>query len=92
MVYVVVLTEFKEVFFGECNNPEADVLTLQNARQAVFYSVETHGLLGLAATGPAEGSKIGPPIVWMHIASKHVRNVLLCSNEAIQVWKQARWG
>jgi len=89
VMVVVVLTEFKEIFCGECDDPWGDVLMLKNARQAIFFSEETHGLLGLAANGPAEGSRIGPVVEEMRVARPV--NVIKCSAEAVKKWESAEW-
>jgi hypothetical protein len=85
---VVVLTEFKEIFCGYAKDTSGDRIFLRNARQACYYSAETHGLLGLAVNGPAKGSKIGPA------ANMEIRrpiNVIECSTAAAEVWEKAKW-
>jgi hypothetical protein len=85
---VVVLTEFKEIFCGWATDTSGESIKLRNARQAVYYSAETHGLLGLAVSGPGKGSKIGPPA---NIEVRRVVNVIECSQSAIEAWEKAKW-
>lgn len=85
---VVILTEFKEIFCGWTSDTSGDRIALRQARQACYYSAETHGLLGLAVEGPAKGSKIGPA------ADMEVRkpvNVIECRPEAAEAWGNATW-
>jgi hypothetical protein len=84
----IVLTEFKEIFCGWSSDVSGDRIRLRNARQAVYYSAETHGLLGLATNGPAKGSKIGPAA---NIEVRRVVNVIECSQAAIAAWETAKW-
>jgi len=85
---VVVLTEFKEIFCGWTNDTDGERVSLRQARQACYYSEGTHGLLGLAVEGPAEGSKIGPA------ADMEVRkpvNIIECTPQAAEAWSTAKW-
>lgn len=84
----VILTEFKEIFCGWSSDVSGDRIKLRNARQAVYYSEKTHGLLGLAINGPAGGSRIGPAA---NIEVRRVVNVIECSQAAIAVWEGAKW-
>lgn len=85
---VVVLTEFKEIFCGWASDTSGDRIKLRNARQACYFATETHGLLGLAVTGPAKGSKIGPSA---NIECRRVVNVIECAPSAVEAWEAARW-
>ena len=85
---VVVLTEFKEIFCGWTADTSGDRIKLRNARQACYFSSETYGLLGLAANGPAKGSRIGPPA---NIECRRIVSVIECSPSAVEVWEKATW-
>lgn len=85
---VVVLTEFKEIFCGWTDDTSGDRIVLRNARQAIYYSADTHGLLGLAVNGPARGSRIGPAA---NIELRRVVNIVECSQAAGEVWEKAKW-
>lgn len=85
---VVVLTEFKEIFCGWATETDGDRILLRAARQACYFSEDTHGLLGLAVNGPGKGSKIGPAA---NIEVRRVVNVIECQSAAIDVWEKAKW-
>ena len=85
---VVVLTEFKEIFCGWATDVSGDRIQLRNARQACYYSEATHGLIGLAVTGPAKGSRIGPAA---NIEVRRVVNVIECQSAAANAWENAKW-
>lgn len=85
---VVVLTEFKEIFCGWTTDVTGDRIRLRNARQACYYSEETHGLLGLAVSGPGKGSRIGPAA---NIEVRQVVNVIECQATAAKAWENATW-
>jgi hypothetical protein len=84
----VVLTEFKEIFCGWTSDYDGDVVNLRDARQAVYFSSDTHGLLGLATNGPAKGSRVGPAA---NIQCRRVVNIIECSVAAQKVWSEAKW-
>jgi hypothetical protein len=62
MKYVVVTTDKDRqgVFGGYLKGGSADagVVTLVDARMAVYWSQETRGVLGLASIGPQSGSAL----------------------------------
>jgi hypothetical protein len=88
-MYIVVLTEFKEIFWGKTEDkPDADILHLTGARQALYYSADTGGLLGLAAKGPADGSRIGPKVTAL-VVHRPV-NVMASTKDADNVWRKAK--
>src|SRR5260221_1706355 len=88
--YLIVITEFKEIFAGYSkSDPKADIIELTKARQVVYYSAETKGLLGLAAIGPAKDSRLSneaPSI----IIRKPV-NVMIASPAAIDRFSAIIW-
>lgn len=85
---VVVVTQGNAIFCGWTTAPDADVINLRAARQAVYYSADTHGLLGLAANGPGKDSRIGPPA---NITVRNITHVIECSPEAAKKWEAAGW-
>lgn len=88
---VVVVTQGNAgnaIFCGWTISTDGDVVQLRAARQAVYYSADTHGLLGLAANGPGKDSRIGPPA---DIAIRNVIHVIECSQEAAKKWESAGW-
>lgn len=84
----VILTEFKEVFCGFSSDVSGDRIKLRDARQAIYWSAETHGLLGLAVSGPARGSRIGPAA---NIEVRKIVNVIECTQAASAAWDGAKW-
>lgn len=59
---VIVSTSQKFTVFGYTEDEaKAPVLTLERSRLVVYWSQETRGLWGLAAAGPAQGSKVSSP-------------------------------
>ncbi len=87
---VVVCTEHRGVFFGYVkadSTPEKIVLT--EARNAVYWSQSTHGVLGLAATGPKKDCRIGPAIP--ELTLWRITAVLACTAEAVSAWEASPW-
>jgi hypothetical protein len=85
---VVVLTEFREIFCGWATDVTGDRIQLRNAKQACYYSEDTHGLLGLAVNGPGKGSRIGPAA---NMEVRRVVNVIECQSVAVDAWENAKW-
>ena len=85
---VVVVTQGNAIFCGWTADADSEVIKLRAARQAVYYSADTHGLLGLAANGPGKDSRIGPPA---DITVRNVTHVIECSAEATKSWEVAGW-
>ena len=60
--YVVVATDKDKrgVFAGylETWDPVTKVAIMRNVQMVVYWSPETRGVVGLAATGPADGSRV----------------------------------
>lgn len=63
-IAVVVTTEWRGVFFGRVAS-DADltsrVLRLRGARMAIYWPSRCRGIVGLAAIGPLDGSRVSPP-------------------------------
>lgn len=88
--FFIVLTEFKEIFAGwSDSDPNADIITLYKARQVIYYSAETKGLLGLAANGPGKDSRISNECPSM-VIRKPV-NILVASDSAIEKFGTLIW-
>jgi hypothetical protein len=86
---VVVCTDKRGVFFGYANETDGDRVQLRAARMCVRWSEETHGVLGLAATGPANGSRITKPVPCADV--RGVTCVLDCTLEAARAWEADLW-
>jgi len=87
-IMVVVVTQGNAIFCGWTTDADGEIIKLRAARQAVYYSPDTHGLLGLAANGPGKDSRIGPPA---NITVRNATHVIECSPEAIETWEDAKW-
>ena len=57
---VLVTTAHRGVFFGYCTNTGSDPIRLTKARNVIYWPASNRGFLGLAADGPAQGSRVGP--------------------------------
>lgn len=86
---VLVTTKHRGVFYGECDGDLAETMTLRNARNVVYWAPGTRGFLGLAAAGPAAGSKIGPAVPMLEIAG--VTSVAQCTDAAAAAIEAAPW-
>lgn len=90
---VVVTTEHRGVFFGYVEEmPDLDkskTVVLDKARMCIYWPEWQHGVVGLAANGPADGSKISPAAP--AIALSDVLSVMVCSSTAIKMWEKEKW-
>ncbi len=89
--WVVVTTDKdrKGVFFGNIVSEEEDVVILEDARMAVYWSSDSKGVLGLASIGPQDGSRITPPVPKLKVNG--VTSVIYCTDIAIKQWEAAPW-
>ena len=89
---VLVMTEFRGVFFGDLEkyNEEKKVATLANARNCVSWSQDVHGVFGLAAKGPTSGCRVGPKIKRIRYLEK-VTAIVEVSEKAIEAWESEPW-
>lgn len=85
---VVVVTQGNAIYCGWATDTDGAEIKLRGARQAVYYSADTHGLLGLAANGPGKDSRIGPSA---NITVRDVTHVIECSPSAVRVWEESKW-
>lgn len=97
-VAVVVCTEKRGVFFGympvtakrtEKGGDLVKVAELKRARMCTYWSAETKGVLGLAATGPQKGSRIGPAVP--SITLRDITCFIDVEPAAAQAWESAPW-
>ena len=89
MQALVVSTEQRGVFFGYGESGEGDTIRLERARMCVFWPAEVRGFMGLAATGPLPGSRVGPAAP--AITLRGVSAVMECSDEARERWEAEPW-
>ncbi len=91
---IVVCTAKRGVFFGYAPGSAQEIVehgsvTIARARMCTYWSAPTKGVLGLAASGPKEGSRIGPAVP--ELACAEVTAVLVCSTEAVEAWEKGPW-
>ena len=86
---VVVTTEHRGVFFGTLHSLDDREAVLHKARVCVYWSPETRGFIGLAATGPGKGSRVSAACE--SLAVNAVTSVSLCSAEAVKAWESGQW-
>ena len=85
---VLVTTEYRGVFYGLAKDTSGDTIKLRRARNCLYWPSENRGFLGLAAEGPAPGSRVGPPA---DIELRKVTAVVEVSEEAVERWEAAPW-
>lgn len=84
---VVVTTEYRGVFFGYAEDTSGDIITLSNARNCIYWSAATGVFMGLAATGPANGSRIGAKVD--RIELRKITSVIEVQPAAVEAWEAA---
>jgi len=87
--FVIVTTAHRGVFGGTLESEDGSTATLLNAKNCVYWSAETRGVFGLAVTGPAGGSRIGPAVKRMEI--RDVTSISLATPEAAERWRKEIW-
>lgn len=100
---LVICTNKRGVFFGYAANDgptneqihAGDTVTLKRARMAVYWDCNTKGVLGLAATGPTKGCRIGPAAgsITLGGGPDNRQDCVLDveSEEAVERWELAPW-
>jgi hypothetical protein len=86
---VLVTTIHRGVFFGELVSEEGEVVKLANARNCIYWPVETRGFLGLAFAGPPKGSKVGHAAPSLTL--RGVTSISECTKEAAEKWESGPW-
>lgn len=86
---LIVTTTHKGVFFGYGMPSDATTIRIEKARMCVYWSEDVKGVLGLAATGPTKGCRIGPAVP--AITLRDVTSVMECSEEAVKQWEKTLW-
>ena len=86
---VLVTTEFRGVFFGfiKSNEKLPEEITLTNAKNCIYWSSDTGGFLGLAASGPSSSCKIGKEV--KELTLYKITSVTPLSEEATEKWIKA---
>ena len=85
---VVVTTQHRGVFFGYAKDVDGAIIKLRGARNCLYWSQDVKGFMGLAATGPSKGCRIGPAV---DISLRDITSVIECTPEATKAWEAAPW-
>lgn len=85
---VIVTTVHRGVFFGYTTNTDNEVITLKRARLCLYWSRDVKGFMGLAATGPSSGCRIGPAA---DITLRGITAVLEVPPAVVEKWEAAPW-
>ena len=85
---VVVTTAHRGVFFGYAMDVDGETINLKRARLCVYWTPDLRGFMGLAATGPSKGCRIGPAA---DITLRAITAVVAVSPEAVAKWESAPW-
>ena len=86
---LVVTTLHKGVFFGYGEVTTKKTIRLEQAQMCIYWSEDVKGVVGLAATGPSTGCRIGPPAPAITI--HEVTAIMEASPEAEKAWTQQPW-
>ena len=89
---VVVTTEHRGVFFGyleDGQDKSPSEITLTNCRMCVYWSANTKGVLGLAATGPTTDCRVTHRVPKM--CAYKITAILDCTPEATEKWESGPW-
>jgi len=87
--FVVVTTDKRGVFAGYYVEGADRVVELRDGQNCLYWSAETRGVLGLAANGPAAGSRIGPPVSRLMLTG--VTSISIATAEATVKWQAQPW-
>lgn len=85
---VLVTTSHRGVFFGYSEKTGGETVALKRARNCIYWSADVKGFLGLAATGPVKGCRVGPPA---DIELRNVTCVAEVTPEAVEAWEKGPW-
>lgn len=85
---VLVTTAHRGVFFGYARDVTGETIALTKARLCVYWSRDVKGFMGLAATGPSVGCRIGPAA---DITLRNITAVVTVTPEAVAAWERAPW-
>ena len=85
---VLITTEFRGVFFGYIKNDKKlpNEITLNNARNCIYWSSDCKGFLGLASNGPTSSCKIGAKI--KEITLYKITSVTPIEPKAVEAWEK----
>jgi hypothetical protein len=87
--YVVVTTTHRGVFAGYLTRLGEREVVLEEARVCVHWSAVTRGFVGLAVTGPGDGSRVSSAAPSMTVLD--VTALIQCTDEARARWESGPW-
>lgn len=82
---VLVTTEFRAVFFGYAEETNGDQITLERARNCIYWPATQGGFGGLASEGPTKGARIGAVVDRLDL--RKITSVAEVSDAATKVWE-----
>jgi hypothetical protein len=85
---VVVTTAHRGVFFGYTKSTDGDVIKLRSGRLCIYWPATNKGFMGLAAMGPLDGARVGPPA---DIEIRNITAVLEVAPGAVDLWERQPW-
>lgn len=85
---VLVTTAHRGVFFGYAKNTDGDVIKLRGGRLCIYWPATNKGFMGLAAMGPLDGARVGPPA---DIEIRNITAVVEVTPAAVDRWEAAPW-
>lgn len=85
---VLVTTAHRGVFFGYARDTDGETIKLRDSRLCLYWSRDVRGFMGLAASGPSNGCRIGPKA---DITVRNITAVLEVTPEAVARWESAPW-
>lgn len=87
---VVVTTAHRGIFVGYTDEAgNTDTITLAKARMVVYYPQETRGVVGIAARGTPQGSRVTEPAD--RITLRSVTAVMDATEVAAKSWELTPW-
>lgn len=89
LIPLVITTAHKGVFFGYGVPTTDTTIRIERARMCVSWSADIKGVVGLAATGPSSGCRIGPEAP--AITLQAVTAVMEASPAAVAQWNSQPW-
>jgi hypothetical protein len=85
---VLVTTAHRGVFFGYATNTDGETIKLNRARNCLYWSQDVKGFIGLAATGPTAGCRVGPAA---DIELRNITSVSEVTPSAVEAWERGVW-
>lgn len=84
---VIVTTAHRGVFFGYAEDTDGETIYLKRSRLCIYWSADLRGFMGLAAIGPNDSCKIGPPA---DITLRAITSVIEVIPEAEKKWNTVK--